>query len=295
MNRFFAFGCSYTQQGYPTWADLLSNSFDFSENYGRAGMGNRAIFNRVNQAILEKDINKDDTVVVQWSTPIREDRWLRQSPNESGDWVARGNIYNQRFYPKSWVKKYFDPFMGLMETVHYAHACQHLLNSIGCKWAMFWMSNPGETELKSNWGEIHFSSTAFMKYYNGSIVTTPYSELCDPDNLLKESLKKVNKHPKMIKQDMNTFKNYMMSSKNLPKLYVGGSIDNHPNTMVHYYFLKEFIVPMLGINNFDDDSLFELSEKWTEYTSSEHWKLNSESQPNFTLNSKYKNVLELSY
>ena len=295
MNRLFTFGCSYTQQGYPTWADLLANSFEYDENRGRAGMGNRGIFNRVNQAILEKDINKDDTVVVQWSTPIREDRWLKQANNASGDWISHGNIYNQQFYPKDWVKKYFDPFMGLMETVHYVHACQHLLNSLGCKWTMFWMSNPGETDIKSNWGEVHFSSTSFMKYHNGSIVTTPYSELCDPNNVLKTSLNKVNKHPNMIKQDMQTYRNYIMSSKSLPQLLIDGNIDMHPNTLVHYYFVKEFIVPMLSINNFDETNVFALAEKWTEYTSSEHWKVGSDSQPNFTLTSKHRSFVETSY
>ena len=294
MNRLFTFGCSYTYQAYPTWADLLSNSFEYSENRGRAGMGNRGIFNRVIQAILEKDINKDDTVVVQWSTPIREDRWLKQA-NVIGDWISPGNIYNQSFYPKDWVNKYFDPFMGLMETVHYVYTCQHLLNSLGCKWTMFWMSNPGETEIKSNWGELHFSSTPFVKYYNGSIVTTPYSELCDPNNVLKASLNKVNKHPNMIKQDMQTYRNYIMSSKSLPQLLINGNIDGHPNTVVHYYFLKEFIVPMLSINNFDETSVFELAEKWTEYTSSKYWKVDDDSHPNFTLTYKNRSFVETSY
>jgi hypothetical protein len=295
MNRLFTFGCSYTYQLYPTWADLLSNSFTQSENWGKAGMGNRGIFNRVNQAILEKNINKDDTVVVQWSTPIREDRWIKRPNQYRGGWISGGNIYNQSYYPRDWVKKYFDPFMGLMETVHYIHACQHLLNSIGCKWVMFWMSNLGDTNKTSNWGEVQFSSSAFMKYHNGSIVTTPYSELCDSENLLKASLDKINEHPNMIKQDMQSYNNHIMSFKSLPQLLINGGIDGHPNTLVHYYFLKDFVVPMLSINNFDENSLFELAEKWTNYTSSEYWNIDSESQPDFTLTSKHRSFVETSY
>jgi len=35
--RLFAFGCSFTQYKWPTWADILGKSFDLSYNLGKSG------------------------------------------------------------------------------------------------------------------------------------------------------------------------------------------------------------------------------------------------------------------
>jgi hypothetical protein len=51
--------------------------------------------------------------MVIFTTYCREDRWLGpeyadaiQSPNKG--WLAGGNIYNNKYYPDSWVKNYAD-------------------------------------------------------------------------------------------------------------------------------------------------------------------------------------------
>ena len=43
MRRLFTFGCSYTSWNWPTWADLLGLEVEHFENWGHAGIGNRAI------------------------------------------------------------------------------------------------------------------------------------------------------------------------------------------------------------------------------------------------------------
>lgn len=274
MSQLIALGCSYTRLGeYPTWSDLLSNHPQYTtyQNWGIPGLGNRAIFNRLNEILLKSNITKDDTIVIMWSTPIREDRLFYGK-----SWAACGNIYNQNIYPNEWVEKYFDPFMGLMETVNYVHAAQHILDNVGCNWAMSWVSNPSPSNQDKNWAE----------WPGGWKKTT--ADLCDPDKKLVTAIDKINNHPRMISGDMEEFKKYSTEKYNIPKLFMRqhnekeAIVDDHPNSLVGYYFLKEQMLPMLGITNFDQDNhIFELAKTWSEYTS--YPIRDYDHRPNFSL------------
>ena len=54
------------------------------------------------QAIADNDINKDTTVIVMWSSIIREDRFIDMH------WMSPGNIYNQNRYNDAFME-YVDP------------------------------------------------------------------------------------------------------------------------------------------------------------------------------------------
>jgi hypothetical protein len=263
MSKLIALGCSYTRFGiYPTWADLLSNypKFDKYQNWGMVGLGNRGIFNRLNEVILKENITKDDTIVIMWSTPVREDRLFYKK-----GWVPCGNIYNQSIYSKEWIEKHFDPFMAMMETVNYVHAAQHVLDNIGCNWSMAWMSNPSSSNKNKNWGE-----SPPDRDYSKSI-----AELCDPDKKLAGFINKINSHPRMVSEDMDEFKYRSMTQYNIPPLLLHrdskdkeASPDGHPSSLVGYYYLKEKMLPVLGISDFDlDRRVFQLATEWTEFTS----------------------------
>jgi hypothetical protein len=277
MSKLIALGCSFTRWSrYPTWADLLSNypQYFMFQNWGMSGLGNRGIFNRLNEVILKKHITKDDTIVIMWSTTLREDRLFYGK-----GWVPCGNIYNQPIYSKEWIEEYFDPFMGLMETVNYVHAAQHMLDNIGCNWAMAWMSNPSDSNQDKNWAEWSPSRNKTV------------ADLSDPDKKLVTAIDKINSHPRIITKDMYEFKNYSMQKYNIPKLMAyqsDGKVateDGHPNSLVGYYFLKEQMLPVLGITDFDQDGrVFELAKAWSDYTSQSIQ--DQEQRPNFSLTHK---------
>ena len=66
--RFFAFGCSYTQYSYATWADFVGCNFEEYYNYGRGGASNSFIMNRVVECNeLFKFNPETDTVIVMLS------------------------------------------------------------------------------------------------------------------------------------------------------------------------------------------------------------------------------------
>lgn len=126
MNRFFAFGCSFTKFVYPTYADLLSLNFDFYENWGRGGSGNHFIFNSVVEANQRHRFNAQDTIIVQWTNTGREDRYVDKS------WIGDGNIYSQLTYNESWVKQFVCERGCLIRDFAFIKATQVLLAATGC-------------------------------------------------------------------------------------------------------------------------------------------------------------------
>lgn len=87
MSRLFTFGCSFTKYYYPTWADILGQTFTESYNCGKLGSGNQLIAHRVMDANLQKKFTKDDTIIIMWSNFFRNDLYKEQ------DWQTKGNIF----------------------------------------------------------------------------------------------------------------------------------------------------------------------------------------------------------
>lgn len=125
--RLFTFGCSFTAYDWPTWADILGRQFSYYENWGQVGAGNQFIFNSLVECIVNKNVNKDDTVIVMWSSVCREDRYI------AGRWETHGNIFNQQFYNKNFVKNYVDIRGSYIRDLSSIFAVEHMLTNIGCK------------------------------------------------------------------------------------------------------------------------------------------------------------------
>lgn len=118
--RLFAFGCSFTQYGWPTWSDLIALNYKDKEyfNYGHPGLGNIGIAAKISEVNKRYEFCETDLVMVMWSTFCREDRWV-----ESG-WLSFGNVWNSE-YGLDWVKKYADPTGYLIRD----HAIINLTNN----------------------------------------------------------------------------------------------------------------------------------------------------------------------
>lgn len=101
--RLIVFGCSFTSYAWPTWSDIMAEDLDCEyENWAIQGIGNNAIARRV---MLRNFLgfDRDDIVIVQWSWPSREDRFIK------GSWAATGSVFhNYGIYGDKFVKKYWD-------------------------------------------------------------------------------------------------------------------------------------------------------------------------------------------
>lgn len=100
--RFFAFGCSMTSYYWPTWADIIAQEIPESYNYGKSGGGNLFIASQLTEANQRFKFNKDDLVMVMWSSIHREDRYIQRH------WETPGNIYTQNIYDDEFIKKFAD-------------------------------------------------------------------------------------------------------------------------------------------------------------------------------------------
>lgn len=82
--RLFTFGCSFTQYITATWADILSQEFEYFENWGKTGAGNLYIFNSIIECNKQHKFTSDDTIIIMWSGIDRVDKYINQT------WIASG-------------------------------------------------------------------------------------------------------------------------------------------------------------------------------------------------------------
>jgi len=105
--RVFAFGCSFTEYQWPTWADFIGRTYHNKGyeyyNFGNSGAGNYYILASLFAADTKYKFDKDDIILVMWSSWTRDDRYVLDymwrvpdDPNKRlrGEWTKRGNILN---------------------------------------------------------------------------------------------------------------------------------------------------------------------------------------------------------
>lgn len=133
MRRLFTFGCSYTSWNWPTWADLLGLEVEHFENWGHAGIGNRAIAERVAECHIKNKFTKNDQVIVQWTSHLRHD-YLKFSEKEP--WQTKGSVFsyqNEDIFDKKWVDTFYDEKAFFLHTLNYIQLAKGLLESTGCE------------------------------------------------------------------------------------------------------------------------------------------------------------------
>ena len=161
--RFFAFGCSFTQYSWPTWADIISKEINESYNYGWCAAGNFFIFQALMEAIVKHKLNKDDLVMIMFSNVTREDRFTKNR-----GWITPGNLYHQDEYNAKFLKKYLCDHGYLMRDLNLVSGCKLSLDSIGCDYKLMSMvpfdSKQSDSSKMSN---INY----LLKFYHDILTT----------------------------------------------------------------------------------------------------------------------------
>lgn len=187
--RFFAFGCSFTDYHWPTWADIIGRQIPYYENWGRISAGNQFIFNSIIECDARYHFNKDDLVIVMWSSIEREDRYINH------DWFLASHIERDRLYGPDWVKKFGNEIRGLLiRDLAVIRAAQQLLKSRNCDWSNFSMGpiskmDRSTIEVKDidHLNELH---NRYIKLHTdlclGKEITEPHAHSPDVLQLYKE-------------------------------------------------------------------------------------------------------------
>jgi len=240
--RFFAFGCSFTNYIWPTWADLVGNNIPIYENWGCGGAGNQYIFNSIIECNKRNTFNKDDLVIVMWTSCSREDRYVND------DWLLTPTIQREKVYGKSWAKKFANQGKGLMiRDFATIDATQHLLDA----WNVDWVNLNGlpliranmkrvETDIKKKIATVEEFEQQWSDYQTnlsqGIINDSDYIEGVEVIQLYKDMFKNI-KYPML---------NHIIKNKSRPNYG-----DAHPlpsealsylnNTITHNLIASEFV------------------------------------------------------
>lgn len=217
--RFFAFGCSFTEYTWSTWADLIAKEIPDSYNFGMGGGGNQLIFNKLIQANARYKFNKDDLVIIMWTNCAREDRYVENR------WVRPGNIYSQSTYDENFVKKFSCPRGYLIRDLATINATDIILSSIGCDYDFLTMVPVDQINQYDN-------------SYNEDTIG-------DVISLYKETIDKIKPsvYESVFKCDWTSGDRIMLQHRKDQKPMV----DMHPSPRMHLKYLK-FIYPEIKFN-----------------------------------------------
>ena len=127
-NRFFAFGCSFTEHCWPTWANSLgeilrrSDAVQYTYNFGASGSSNKCIAHTVMLARAVHNIDAEDYVYVQWTTHDRMDNWgVARSVDPEilhAYWHKSGSIFHSDYDYKV-IDQTYSPQQAHMDDLMY--------------------------------------------------------------------------------------------------------------------------------------------------------------------------------
>ena len=132
MSSLYAYGCSFTNYKWDTWADYMGKNFDMYVNHGQPGAGNQYILQKLAGSHAGGDgdkITDKDTVAIMWSTTNRYDNFFK------GKWDTPGNVFNSH-YDESFTK-YIDPVGFEIRDCAFIHSAKCILELIGCRFVFF--------------------------------------------------------------------------------------------------------------------------------------------------------------
>ena len=134
MKRLFTFGCSFTKYFWPTWADIVARDYDFYVNWAKIAVGNAYISASIAEANLKYKFTKEDTVLIMWTYPTREDRYTHM-------WCTTNlfnldPFHNHLGLTEDWVKKYITTRGLFYKNITSIYFTKKMLDGIGCNYKM---------------------------------------------------------------------------------------------------------------------------------------------------------------
>ena len=196
-----------TSYYWPTWADIIAQEIPESYNYGQSGGGNLFIASQVAEANQRFKFNKDDLVIIMWSSISLEDRYRH------GAWITPGNIYTQSYFDEKFVQEWADSRGYLIRDLAVITMCKGMLDSLEIDYHMLNMAP---------FVDIQFSKPN-QSFNDGVDVLNFYAETLaaiGPDLLTVACNGHWPQHP--IRHESG-----------------GQTADYHPSTEMHYRYLNE--------------------------------------------------------
>lgn len=262
MKRLFVFGCSFTAYSWPTYADFLGLEYDHYENWAMAGLGNRAIMERMAECHARNNFTKDDTVIVQWTTHLRNDFFNRFGPEDRpSGWKTAGSIFNylnRDIYDQKWIDTFFFEPAFVMHSFNYILMGLRFLESTGCTWYTTSVGDP------RNIGADLIDGNGYAE----TLLVT------DEEKNSKEGFLAWKKYPEMKVYQKAIWDDY--ADKWLPPIFTDAKAtmnqfyefqdpddgtffhDMHPVPRQHASWLETHLIPRLNLANPNCDQYYEI-------------------------------------
>jgi len=193
--RFFAFGCSFTNYWYPTWADIIAHDLDIEfYNYAAQGIGNVAMHTLMLEADLTHKFNQDDLIIVCWSGWSREDKFL-----ELGWRHGRGNVLSDVFYDKNYILNHWSYENDLIKNYTAIISANRMFNiTTQCSMTPFEVyEESGYAKKKEN--EVLNNSTAkYIKQLYGKYLPNIGGRIFSSNGRMKNAYKVNDPHPDIL-------------------------------------------------------------------------------------------------
>jgi len=233
--RFFAFGCSFTQYKWPTWADIIGSNIEFYENWGYSGRGNHYIFNSIIECDAKHKFNQDDLVIVMWSKIDREDRYV------DGDWICAVPSMFEKNYGREWCMKYAgDHRANTVRDLAMIKASQVLLDHRGCDWTTLAWAPIINLDIDA----VSLDNAALFKKDEHAGInywSRLFDSISDRQNPITEFV---------CSDVVNTYRDIFINFKKCMYsvgLHKTGNVDQHPTPLEHLYYIKS-IWPNIELN-----------------------------------------------
>lgn len=219
--RCFAFGCSYTDYTWPTFADLVGCNFGEFYNFGRSGSDNTYALNRLIDTHSIFGLNpKTDFVIFGVTGFGRYTYWDRQI-----DWYAEGDldfISKSNFEPveqsKFYVKEKYSPIYAAYKSINAIKMFKYFLQGIGIPHVIYPALDNAEFCVKHIY---QHDRKPFIPVITEQVEKV--SELYD----IKISIDEF-----MIENNEFHTKTYFRKEDRY---------DTHPTTDIHYRYMKRFM------------------------------------------------------
>lgn len=253
-------GCSFTDMyPWPSYGDWLQLYFDDYQDISRGGSGNTSIYHTVLDNIRNGNINSQTFVIIQWSSCLREDRYLPGNVQNfhSDIYAQAGSVFNNPWYDDEFVIKYFHPLQRVVEHQNYIYSLKCIFNSKKIK---FLMTNMLDPRVEDMLGEPGYGGGKKHSFYDKL-----FNE-CKPfldhyDHLMEENF-----------TDLSIVENMMLDEYKVTayshKDEKTGTIkkEGHPSPKQAFRFTVNQILPKLNFGDlYIPQQVLDLVEEWEKF------------------------------
>jgi hypothetical protein len=215
VKRIFTFGCSLTSYEWPSWADALCLQYHLEEgcetyNYGSLGMGNEHVVQALAAADLKHKFTEDDIICVLWSSWLREDRiWNDKT------WGHHGNVLNSKV-SVTFAKDHFSLENYIMKNITAIHSANKAYN----------INFQGNTSQVDDVGTVVEGDDLLNTFNNMDHSSTANVAFSNADRAA-----------------------FIKSNNNIDPVEIIRTYDGHPCPLEHLAYLKDKVLPELGIKH----------------------------------------------